>query len=299
MLQSLPQRPRWQRTAEWTAAVGLAALWLVAGLWKLSDITATQVRLTQALVPHSLSLASALFLGAAETFAGVLLLAPSWRRWGAWLSGFLLSVFLVYIGYNYRALTGADCSCFPWLKEAVGPMFFVRDGALMLLAAAAGWWAAPSRGPRRAALALAGVAALAAGLWAVDRTRDHGAAAVPVSITADGSEFSLRQGRVFLYFFNPSCLHCFQAAQALARFEWQAAIVGLPTQDFNQGRDFFRDAGMTNVRLSPDTARLREFFPFQDVPYAVAIENGTVRAKIVFFEETQLGETLRRAGFTR
>src|SRR5712692_6895052 len=76
-------RAGWQRGVEWTAALALAALWFSAGIWKLSDLTATQVRMTQALVPQSLSLVVAAFFGAAETLAGILLLAPRWRRWGA------------------------------------------------------------------------------------------------------------------------------------------------------------------------------------------------------------------------
>ena len=164
---------RWKSTVEWTAALALAALWLVAGLWKLTDITGTQVRLTQALVPQPLSLPATLLLGTIETFAAILLLAPFWRRWGALLSGFLLSAFMVYIGYHYRALTGEECSCFPWLKRAVGPMFFVQDGALLALAVAAGWWAAPSRGLRRAALSLAGVVIAAGALLTVDRAREN------------------------------------------------------------------------------------------------------------------------------
>jgi len=288
-----------RRFVEWGAAIALALLWFVAGLWKLSDVTQTQVRLTQLLVPQPLSLAAALGLGTTETFAGLLLLLPAWRRWGAWLSGFLLGVFMAYVGYNYRALTGADCTCFPWLKEAIGPMFFVRDGALMGLALLAGWWAAPSRNPRRAAATLAAVAVLAGGWFALDRSRNPGAMVEHASITADDRPLSLKQGRVFLYFFNPLCPHCFQAAQAMSRLTWQATIVGLPTQDFEQGREFFRSAGVTQAQLSPDAGKLRQSFPFRDVPYAVAVENGRVREKLVFFEEPELAATLRRLGFAR
>src|SRR3989442_75022 len=201
---------RWRNALQWTASIALAALWFAAGIWKLSDVTATQVRMTQALVPKSLSLAAALSLGTVETFAGLLLLIPAWRRWGAWISGVLLSVFMVYIGYHYRALTGAECNCFPWLKRAVGPMFFIQDGALIALAVVAGLWTQPSRGLRRALASFAAIVILAGSLFAVDRVRGAGAAG-PASITADGSELSLREGRVFLYFFNPLCIHCFQA----------------------------------------------------------------------------------------
>jgi uncharacterized membrane protein YphA (DoxX/SURF4 family) len=288
------QRPKWQITVEWTAALALAALWLAAGLWKLSDITAWQVRLTQLLFPREWSLPATLALGSAETLAAILLVAPMWRRWGAWLSGLLLSAFMLYIGYNYTALTGLDCSCFPWLKETIGPMFFVRDGALIVAAAAAGRWAAPSRGGRAAGIALAGVAVFAGAMLGVDRARN---ADGPASIVAEGRELSLRDGRVFIYFFNPACPHCLEAAKAMASFTWQATIVGVPTMDFDQGQGFFQDAGLSGVRLSPDLAKLRQSFSFRDVPFAVALDHGKVRERIVFFDQPQFGDTLRRIGF--
>src|ERR1043166_6581263 len=124
-LDSAYARPRWQSVISWAAALAMAALWFSAGLWKLSDLTATQARMTQALVPHSVSYLAAICFGAAETLAGILILVPQWRRWGAWLSILLLGAFMAYIGFNYRALTGADCTCFPWLKRSVGPAFFI------------------------------------------------------------------------------------------------------------------------------------------------------------------------------
>ncbi|HYM13002.1 MAG TPA: MauE/DoxX family redox-associated membrane protein, partial [Bryobacterales bacterium] len=248
---------RWQRAVEWAAALALAALWFSAGLWKLSDVTGWQLKLTQLLVPKSLSLAGALSFGTAETFAGVLLLLPQWRRWGSWLSVFLLSAFMAYIGVHYHALTGADCSCFPWLKRAIGPMFFVEDAALLALAVLAGLWSSPPRAPRRAAVVLVAVLALAAGLYASGRNRGEGAPG-PATITADGKPFSLHEGRVLLFFFNPYCPHCFQAAQNMARFNWQASIVALPTQAPEQSPGFFQSAGMAGVHLSADTDQLRQ-----------------------------------------
>ena len=290
-------RPRWQAGVEWSAALLLAGLWFAAGLWKLSDVTAWQVRVVQMKAPQELSLAGTLGLGIGETFAGLLLLVPAWRRWGAWLSGGLLVFFMGYVGYHYRALTGADCSCFPWLKEAIGPMFFVRDGAFLALAFLAGRWSAPSRALPRAAAALAGVVVLAGALFSIDRTQAAGVAG-PASIQVDGKPYSLRQGRVFLYFFNPSCRHCFEAAQTMAKLTWDAALVGVPTQDYDLGPGFLDDTGL-KAKLTPDGKPLREAFPFQDVPYGVALEGGQVREKLVFFEEPEVGGKLRKLGFVR
>ena len=97
----------------------------------------------------------------AETYAGVLVLVPRFRRWGAWICGFLLVVFMFYIAFYYNALHGAHCNCFPWLKRVVGPAFFVEDGAMLALAVIAGWWAKPSSSLPSAALVLMAVAVFA------------------------------------------------------------------------------------------------------------------------------------------
>ncbi len=52
-------------------------------------------------------------LGIGEMLGAVLILVPRFRRWGAWLLGLLLVVFMLYIGANYGALVGKDCSLFP------------------------------------------------------------------------------------------------------------------------------------------------------------------------------------------
>ncbi len=65
-------------------------------------------------------------LAVAETTAGVLILVPRFRKWGAWLASLLLLVFMVYIGIRYNALIGRDCSCFPWVKRTRWAGIFYR-----------------------------------------------------------------------------------------------------------------------------------------------------------------------------
>jgi uncharacterized membrane protein YphA (DoxX/SURF4 family) len=113
--------PGWKTALSWLAAFLLACLFLLSGLWKITDAPAAAVRMAQARVPESLSLAAALAFGIAETLAGVLILVPRFRRWGSLLAGALLVAFLIYFAFNYSALRGADCSCFPWVKRVVGP----------------------------------------------------------------------------------------------------------------------------------------------------------------------------------
>src|SRR6204780_3444593 len=157
----LEKKYGWRAGITWTAAILISIVFLVAGLWKLTDPIGAAGRSAQAKVPESLSVFTAVGLGTLETFTGVLLLIPRFRRWGATLGTFLLAAFMVFIAIHYNELRGVDCSCFPWVKRAVGPAFFAGDGAMMLLAIGAGVWARASRGFRPAAFILAAVAVFA------------------------------------------------------------------------------------------------------------------------------------------
>jgi uncharacterized membrane protein YphA (DoxX/SURF4 family) len=209
----LKEQRSWQIILNWTCAILIAIVFLAAGLWKASDPTGAAVRLAQAKVPESLSVLAAVLFGIAETFTGILLLIPRFRRWGSWLGSLLLISFIVFIGIHYRELAGSDCSCFPWLKRAVGPQFFIGDGIMLLLAVGAGLWSRPPQNPRSASLVLAAVAVFALISYGVASTRHSGTQA-PATVAAEsGPPIPLRQGKVFIYFFNPHCLHCLEAGR--------------------------------------------------------------------------------------
>ena len=191
--------PRWKSVGGVTAAVILSLLFLASGIWKLTDLDATAERMVQSLVPVSLSMLAALTVPVAETFAGVLLLIPRYRRWGAWIAGLMLVAFMIYIGVLYDRLLGEDCNCFPWIRRVVGPAFFAGDAGMVLLAVAAGWWSVKSRGWRRAALILGCVCLVACGSYAVSAIRRSRADA-PETAIVDGRPLKLREGRVLLYF---------------------------------------------------------------------------------------------------
>ena len=278
----------------WTAAAIMALLWLVAGLYKLTDITGFQVKLTQLLVPVSLSLIATVALAVTETFAGILLLRPAWRKLGGYLSVGLLLVFMAYVGINYEALQGEDCSCFPWIERAVGPGFFIGDGIMAAIAALAAVFAPAPRQLRGAAITLAGICAFAGVSLAWDRLGPAPEADVPAVIQVEGGEFNPRQGGVFFFFFNPTCLHCLDAGIAMSELDWNAQMIGVPTQDFEIASGFIEDTGLKDVKLTPDLELLKEKFPFEDVPYAVALRDGRVLERFPFFEEPELSETLRK-----
>ena len=211
--------PGWKTALSWVAAILLSLLFLLSGLWKVTDAQGAAVRMAQARVPESLSLAAALVFGIVETLGGVLLLVPRFRRWGSILTGFLLLAFLAYFAVNYNVLRGADCSCFPWVKRVVGPGFFIGDGLMLLLAVLAGIWSRPPESLRRAILVLGAVVVFALVSYGVAAVRQTGVKA-PETIVVDGQPYSLEHGKIFLYFFDPECMHCFDAAKRMSQYHW-------------------------------------------------------------------------------
>jgi uncharacterized membrane protein YphA (DoxX/SURF4 family) len=195
--------PAWKNAAAWICAIAIGVFFIGAGLWKLTDHLGAATRMNQMLVPGNLSVPTALFFGAAETFAGVLLFVPRFRRWGAGLCIGMLIAFMVYMGWNYTTLKGLDCTCFPWLERAVGPAFFWSDAAMIAMAALAGLWAPPAQGAKGAGLILGCVLALAGVAYGITESRQSGTKA-PDTITVEGQPYSLQTGRVLLYFYDPA-----------------------------------------------------------------------------------------------
>ncbi len=288
----------WKAAANHVAAVVVAVLFIVAGAWKITEPFAAAVRLTQALVPGNVSLPAAVLLGVSELLAGVLVLVPRFRRWGAILAVALLLVFMIYIGVFYDRLAGEECNCFPWVKRAVGPGFFVGDGIMLALAVIAGLWARPSSSLRSALLVLLAICVFATVSYGFGAVRMRSVKA-PATIQVDGAIFPLREGRVLLFFFDPECLHCAQAARDLAGLSWKdVKVIGAATEQPQFAGDFMRE---TNLRapVTTDTAALRKAFPFVSVPYAVALDDGRLVADFRYFDAKEPAETLRRRGFIR
>jgi uncharacterized membrane protein YphA (DoxX/SURF4 family) len=286
----------WQTALGWTAAALLALLFLASGLWKITDAPGAAVRMAQALVPQSLSLAAAILFGIAETFGAVLLVTPRFRRWGAMLTGLLLIAFLLYFAIFYNALRGADCSCFPWIKRIVGPMFFWSDGAMLLLAMAAWRWSRPPSGLKTALLILATIAVFAVATYAIGEARQTGTRA-PETITVDGRPMSVQSGKILLFYFDPECMHCFDAARRMSKMNWGATkVIAVPVQNPQFAAQFLQDTGLRAL-VSTDVAALRKIFPFTSAPAGVALVNGREKAALTQFDENQPGADLKRLGF--
>ncbi|MGC9949171.1 MAG: MauE/DoxX family redox-associated membrane protein [Bryobacteraceae bacterium] len=286
----------WKTALSWVGAILLALVFLVSGLWKLLDAHGAAVRLAQARVPQSLSLAAAIGFGIAETFTAVLLLVPRFRRWGAWLGGALLIAFMIFIGINYKALRGAECSCFPWVKRAVGPNFFIGDGIMLLLAVVAGVWARRAQSMRTAATILGAIALFAAGSYGVAAMRQTGTKA-PDAVTVNGQPYSLQEGKILIFYFDPECLHCLDAAKRMSKLNWgDTRIVAVPINvpQFAQG---FLDDTHLKAAISNDLPQLKKIFPFVSAPAGVALMDGREKMALTQFEEPEPVDTLKKIGF--
>jgi uncharacterized membrane protein YphA (DoxX/SURF4 family) len=288
--------PGWKTRLSWVAAVLLAVLFLASGLWKISDTQAWAQRITQLKLPGALGVPLALLAGIAETLGAVLVLVPRFRRWGAILIGLLLIAFMGYFAVHYSALRGADCSCFPWIKRAVGPQFFLGDLAMLGLALVAGWWSRPPGGLRTVAVVAGAVAVFALVSYGVTEVRQSGTRA-PASILVDGQPYDIAHGKYFLFFFNPACSHCFDSAKRMATLEWgQTRVVAVPVELPQYAPQFLTDTGLKAV-VTSDFGLLKRTFGYTAYPFGVAVDSGRERAALPRFDETEPAATLRRLGF--
>jgi uncharacterized membrane protein YphA (DoxX/SURF4 family) len=289
--------PAWKSVLSVSSAILLAILFLVAGIWKITDTYDAASRMVQMKVPGSLGIYAAIGFGIAETFAAVLLLVPRFRRCGAWLTGAMLIAFMVYVGFHYQALRGEECSCFPWLKRAIGPGFFVFDGFMLLLAIFAGLWARRSSSARSAAIVLGAIAVFAFTSFGVAYSRQSGAKA-PDAVTVNNQHYSLQTGKVFVYFFDPECSHCFQAAKAMAAYTWTAGtrVIAVPTAQPQFAPAFLTDTGL-KAQLTYDLELLKKAFPFTAAPFGIALEHGRQKQSFIHFEGDEPKQSLKKIGF--
>ncbi len=291
--------PAWKKAIGGVCAVLLAILFFVSGAWKLTDPFVWSQALAEFRVTSALTLPGTLALGVAEMVGAVLILVPRFRRWGALLLGFLLVVFMVYIGANYSALVGKDCTCFPLVKRAVGPAFFFEDGAMLLMAIVAGMWARSSENLRAALVILGAVVVFAGVSFGVNSARESGLKA-PASITVDGKPLSLQQGNAFLFFYDPTCTHCEAAARKMAKLNWKdTSVVAIPIDTPQFAASFLHDTGL-KAGTSNDLDLLKGTFKFATAPYGVALVRGRQKATIdvgAFEKDGEPAATLHGLGF--
>ena len=288
--------PVWKSGLSWVSSILLCALFLLSGVWKITDVQGAAVRMVQAKVPESLGLAAALAFGIAETVGAVMILVPRLRRWGAIVVGALLLAFLGYFAIQYNTLRGADCSCIPWLKRVVGPGFFVGDGLMLLLAFFAGLGSRRPEGLRAVALIVSAVAVFAGVSYGVGAARETGTPA-PESVMVDARPYSLQHGKVFLFYFDPACMHCFESAQRMSKLHWgDTRVVGVPISQAQFAAQFMQDTGFHMAAITTDRDKLKAVFPYAGVPAGVAIENGRQKAALVKFDGEEPAASLKQLG---
>ena len=286
----------WKSRLSWVGAVPLAALFLVSGAWKVTGPLGWAVRIGELRVPHDLTLAAALAAGIAETVGAVWILVPRFRRWGAILIGLLLAGFMAWFAFHYGALRGADCSCFPWAKRVVGPGFFAGDAAMLVLAVLAGVGAPRPAGARQAMAIAATVAVVALVSYGVE-TQRAAEAPVPAQVTVNGQPYSIGRGRFFLFFFNPQCSHCADAARRMARLDWRdATVIAVPIEQPQFAGQFLDETGLRAV-VSTDFQKLKQAVGYTLYPYGVAVEDGRQKARLTGFDAPEPEATLQRLGF--
>jgi hypothetical protein len=288
--------PRWKMHVGTVCAVLIGLLFLVSGGWKIIDPIGASTKMMQMKLPGAVALPFTILLGIGEVWAAVMLFVPRLRQWGGWIISLMLVAFMIYIGWHYNALVGEECSCFPWIKRAIGPMFFVADGIMLLMSGLAAWWSQRSSGTRPAALIAATVAVFAAACYGVAANRDLGTVAPP-SVLVDNKPVSLHDGKVLVYFYDPMCPHCLDAAKKFATHNWGSTKrIAIPTGMKDFARGFLNDSKF-DAQLSHDLDPVKKVFPFKDPPYAVALENGRAKALLNRFDETEPAATLRQLGF--
>jgi len=292
------QQPAWKTAVSTGAAVLMAVVFLAAGAWKLTDPFTWAQAMGQFRVPSQFDMPLTLAVGIGDTLAAVLIVVPGFRRWGSVLMSLLLIVYMGYIGMNYAALAGKECSCFPLVKRTVGPMFFVSDGIMLLLAIVAGVWARRSSGLRGALAALGAVLVFAGISYGVN-AKEHSGIHAPSPITVNGKPYELNRGHIFLFFYDPECMHCDAAARRMAKYNWKdTTVVAVPTRVPQFAADFLHDTGLKAV-TSLDTEKLRQVFKFVNAPYGAALDNGREIASVGNFDESEPARTLRSVGYVQ
>lgn len=289
---------RWKGSAAAVSAVLLGIIYLVSGGWKLLLPFQAGELLEQAQVPAGWGTLGASTLGALEVFTAVLLFLPKYRRIGGLLGSALMVFFIGWIAFYYGKLVGHECSCFPLIKRTVGPGFFISDAVMLLFGLAAAAWSTKVLDYRRPALILAAVLALAGISYGVNH-RQRAQIQVPSPIAVDGKPADLTTGKVFLFFYDPECSHCDQAAKFLSKQNWQGTrVVAVPTHDPQYAAEFLHDTHL-KAGTSLEATKLKKAFPFVDPPFGVALEDGAVKQSFgqAQFNEPSPATDLRKLGF--
>jgi hypothetical protein len=150
-------------------------------------------------------------------------------------------------------------------------------------------WSAKVVSAKLPATMLASLAVLAGVSYGLN-ARSHTTVDVPTPITVDGKPFNPAEGKVFIFFYDPQCMHCDAASKFMAKLNWgDTKIVAIPTVNPQWAGSFLSDTGFKQAGTCLETERLRKAFKFIDPPYGVALVDGQVKGT---FTQAQFNEPL-------
>jgi hypothetical protein len=196
-----------------------------------------------------------------------------------------------WIANYYHVLVGRECSCFPIIKRTVGPGFFITDGIFLLLGVLAFVWSRRRSGLLGPAVAFVCLVVLGGASLGVNAAMRRNVQ-VPNPVVVNGKPADLTHGKVFLFFYDPECMHCVDAAKFLSTLNWgNTEVVSIPTHDPQFAKDFLGDTHL-KADTSLEINKLKKAFPFVTPPYGVALDDGQVKQT---FEQTQFNEPLPAA----
>lgn len=262
-----------KRTAALVSALIMALVFAVSGGWKLLFPFQTGELLEQAQVPSGLGPLGASALGTLEVLTALLLVLPQFRRWGGLLGSALLVFFIAWIARYYHVLAGQECSCFPLIKRTVGPGFFISDAVMLALCVAAFAWSPLVRRFRVPAVLLVALIAMAGVSFGVSAAQRRGTE-VPTPLVVNGKPQDLTHGKAFLFFYDPSCMHCDAAARYMSTLNWgNTRVVAIPTVNPQWAASFLHDTKL-KADTSLELTKLKKKFPFVDPPFGVALQDG-------------------------
>jgi hypothetical protein len=106
---------------------------------------------------------------------------------------------------------------------------------------------------------------------------ERGRAQVPTPVIVNGKPQDLSQGKVFLFFYDPSCIHCDKAARFMSTLDWgNTRVVAIPTVNPQWAESFLHDTKL-RASTSLELTKLKNAFPFIDPPFGVALDDGRVK----------------------
>jgi len=119
----------------------------------------------------------------------------------------------------------------------------------------------------------------------------------PDTVMVNGKPYGLQEGKILIFYFDPECLHCLDAAKRMSKYDFgDTRIVAVPINvpQFAQG---FLDETHLKAVISTDLAQLKKIFPFVSAPAGVALVNGREKMALTQFEDPEPAGALKKIGF--